>query len=166
MTDIRPDLEELPGLETVCDECGGPNPVWFAPSQTWNLVMGGPDAKGDPGGFLCPTCFIRKAEAGGIVPTAWTVAPEDVSAKWLPIETAPRDKPVLAWWPHLERPVIAWISRGGASFGKWTFASFKFEHLTPVVLPTLWQPLPEPPIARYCEGQGFFDAYPRRSNRP
>jgi len=52
-------------------DCGGPNPVWFAPNALWNLVIGGPEAQGDPGGFYCPVCFIGRAEAAGVRPTAW-----------------------------------------------------------------------------------------------
>lgn len=58
-----------------CEDCDRPNPVWFAPNELWNLVMGGPEAKGDPGGMLCPNCFMERAEKAGIVPTAWFVAP-------------------------------------------------------------------------------------------
>jgi hypothetical protein len=59
-----------------CDVCGQSNPVWFAPSDVWNLVMGGPDATDDPGGYLCPCCFIRKAEDEGYETTAWVLTPE------------------------------------------------------------------------------------------
>lgn len=59
-----------------CDDCGVRNPVWFAPSEIWNHVMGGPEAKDDPGGTLCPVCFIKRAEAVGYVPTAWVLSPE------------------------------------------------------------------------------------------
>lgn len=62
--------------DQVCQECGGPNPVWFAPNELWNRVMGGPDATGDPGGVLCPACFIAKAEEHGQCPTAWVLTPE------------------------------------------------------------------------------------------
>lgn len=48
--------------DLVCGDCGRDNPVWFAPNDLWNLVMGGPDAKEDPGGILCPTCFAHRAE--------------------------------------------------------------------------------------------------------
>jgi hypothetical protein len=134
--------------ESRCDDCGGVNPVWFAPNALWNFVVGGADAKGDPGGFLCPGCFIARAEKIGIRPTAWMLRREGTDDAWMSIETAPRDRPVLAWWPHLERPVIAWISRGGSNFGRWTFASFRFEHQTPVVEPTHWAELPMPPALR------------------
>jgi hypothetical protein len=62
--------------ENRCDDCGGVNPVWYAPNALWNLVVGGPEAKGDPGGFICPGCFIARAEASGIRPTAWELRPE------------------------------------------------------------------------------------------
>jgi hypothetical protein len=62
--------------ESRCDDCGGVNPVWFAPNPLWNLVIGGPEAKGDPGGFICPGCFIVRAEAVGIKHTAWQLRPE------------------------------------------------------------------------------------------
>lgn len=59
-----------------CDDCSRVNPVWFAPSDVWNLVVGGPDATDDPGGVLCPICFIAKAEAMGIKPNGWRIEPE------------------------------------------------------------------------------------------
>ena len=64
------------GVELHCDDCQSPYAVWFAPNPIWNLVMGGPDAKGDPGGMLCPRCFTLRAEAAGVKPTAWEVKPE------------------------------------------------------------------------------------------
>lgn len=53
------------GGDGPCDDCGKPYPPWMAPHDVWNLVMGGPDAKDDPGGMLCPTCFIVRAERAG-----------------------------------------------------------------------------------------------------
>lgn len=50
--------------EDVCQDCSGPNVVWFAPNDLWNLVFPrGPDRAPDL--ILCPTCFIRRAEAKG-----------------------------------------------------------------------------------------------------
>lgn len=65
--------------EDTCDCCGRHNPVWFAPNGLWNLVLGGPEAEGDPGGFLCPVCFIAKADACEHVPfvTGWKLQPAD-----------------------------------------------------------------------------------------
>lgn len=54
-----------------CLDCGRVDAVWFAPSELWNRVVGSPN------GVLCPSCFIDRAEAAGVVPTAWRVAPED-----------------------------------------------------------------------------------------
>lgn len=64
--------------ESVCIDCGGHNPVWFAPNNVWNLIIGGPEALDDPGGLYCPNCFIARAETAGLVPTAWELRPEDV----------------------------------------------------------------------------------------
>ncbi len=64
------------GVELHCDDCQQGYAVWFAPSPIWNFVMGGPEAKDDPGGMLCPRCFTLRAEASGIIPTAWEVRPE------------------------------------------------------------------------------------------
>ena len=65
-----------------CDACHRDNPVWFAPSPLWNLVIGGPEATDDPGGVLCPICFIEKAEAAGIMPAtgAWLVTKEPAAS--------------------------------------------------------------------------------------
>lgn len=59
-----------------CQDCEIENPVWFAASPLWNAVMGGPEANGDPGGIVCPNCFIVRAEAAGQKPTAWELRPE------------------------------------------------------------------------------------------
>lgn len=130
--------------ESVCMDCGGLNPVWFAPNDVWNLVIGGPEAKDDPGGFYCPVCFIRRAEAAGIKPTAWELKPE--GCDWRSIETPPpAGQRVLAWWPHLGQVVVAWIAQGGRHFGTWTFSSLPSVTHTPRIGPTLWKPLDPPP---------------------
>lgn len=49
--------------EAFCDDCKGPNVVWFAPNNLWNKVVRKVD-KPDP--MLCPRCFILRAEAMGI----------------------------------------------------------------------------------------------------
>jgi hypothetical protein len=60
----------------LCEDCGRRVPVWFAPNALWNRVKGGPEATDDPGGLLCPCCFIRRAETTGVAPTAWVLSPE------------------------------------------------------------------------------------------
>lgn len=89
-----------------CDACHRDNPVWFAPSPLWNLVIGGPEATDDPGGVLCPICFIEKEEAAGIMPAtgAWLVTKEPAASlsppspdlaeeneRLRPMEDAPKD---------------------------------------------------------------------------
>lgn len=80
--DLHPKKQEQREIsvrsEKICDDCNGHNPVWFAPNGLWNLVMGGPDAKGDPGGCICPVCFIKRAEAAGQLPTGWELRPEAI----------------------------------------------------------------------------------------
>lgn len=65
----------------TCEDCDGPVPVWFAPNSLWNLVKGGPHATDDPGGFLCLNCFVIRAEAAGICPTAWVLDEEHLKPK-------------------------------------------------------------------------------------
>lgn len=65
--------------EARCSDCHGPALVWFAPNWLWNRVMGGPDATDDPGGMLCPNCFIQRAEGAGIRPTAWVLDQEQLA---------------------------------------------------------------------------------------
>jgi hypothetical protein len=54
--------------EATCDDCNGPNVVWFAPSHLWNKVARRAE---DP--MLCPRCFILRAQAMGIRET-WVVS--------------------------------------------------------------------------------------------
>ena len=68
-------MEDINKGDWSCQECKGLNPLWWAPSDVWNLVMGGPGAKDDPGGVLCPTCFMHKAFKAG-VRVVWSVRPE------------------------------------------------------------------------------------------
>lgn len=55
--------------EDFCERCKRPNCTWFAPSPIWNAAHCEWD-------ILCPICFVQLAEAAGITPTAWQVAPE------------------------------------------------------------------------------------------
>ena len=64
-----------PIREGLCQICKVEYPVWFAPNELWNKVMRLSDGS-EPQQFVCPTCFAIKAEKAGIVPTAWTLAPE------------------------------------------------------------------------------------------
>lgn len=50
------------GMCGPCQECGRPYPPWVARNEVWNLVMGGPEATDDPGGLMCPGCFLIKAD--------------------------------------------------------------------------------------------------------
>lgn len=61
-TGSESDAGRVTGVELHCDDCQQPYGVWFAENAVWNLVMGGPEAKGDPGGMLCPRCFTVRAE--------------------------------------------------------------------------------------------------------
>lgn len=72
--------------QPTCEDCNGTVHVWFAPNKLWNLVKGGPEATDDPGGQLCPNCFILRAEAAGIVPTAWILDQEVLSDPSPPTE--------------------------------------------------------------------------------
>lgn len=67
---LRAVLGDRRDKDNACTDCGIDNPVWFAPNELWNRVMG------DHTGFLCPRCFIVRAEAAGVRPTAWVLTEE------------------------------------------------------------------------------------------
>jgi hypothetical protein len=60
--------------EAICDDCGGQNVAWLAPSPVWNAVVrtANPEVA-DP--MLCPTCFILRAEKAGM-DKVWMVIPK------------------------------------------------------------------------------------------
>lgn len=53
------ETEEHP--EAKCNDCGNPNPTWYAPNYLWNKVM--PDRRYE---IICPACFQKKADAMSI----------------------------------------------------------------------------------------------------
>lgn len=64
----EPALHTTPtASEDICQICSGDNPVWFAPNELWNKVIG------EKLHFVCPNCFIR--EAGTI--KVWRLTNED-----------------------------------------------------------------------------------------
>jgi hypothetical protein len=54
-----------------CQDCGSDNIRWSAESPFWNMVMGGPDSRDDPGGIVCVRCFVVRADAAGYNPDGW-----------------------------------------------------------------------------------------------
>lgn len=59
--------EEHP--EARCERCKRSNIVWFTKSELWNSVNPAESV-------LCPVCFVESAEASGVKPTGWELAPE------------------------------------------------------------------------------------------
>lgn len=55
---------ELDHPEARCDDCGGPNMVWWTENDVWNNVIR-PNGEiiADP--MLCPRCFIIRAKRFG-----------------------------------------------------------------------------------------------------
>lgn len=54
-----------------CQLCRGFNPVWWVQNELWNGVM-----THHRGATLCPSCFIKAAEASGIGQTGtWQLYP-------------------------------------------------------------------------------------------
>jgi len=66
--------------DRLCGACMAANPIWFTDSPLWNRVVGGPRAKGDPGGVLCPACFMARADHA-LGEQVWTVLPHDDSVE-------------------------------------------------------------------------------------
>lgn len=75
MTSKRKRRPEPPHPEDSCQDCGGPNVVWFAPNDLWNAVFPRGPNRG-PDRLLCPVCFIRLAERAGLDGKAWEVKPK------------------------------------------------------------------------------------------
>lgn len=52
--------------ESVCNKCGGPNPIWACESPLWNYVMRNNNDSPEPfNGIICPVCFTQLAEEAG-----------------------------------------------------------------------------------------------------
>lgn len=50
--------------EAACQRCGGPNPVWSAPNDLWNAVMGTADNPRGEGVIVCWSCFLSASREG------------------------------------------------------------------------------------------------------
>src|SRR5690348_11707745 len=51
---------------------------------------------------------------------------------WRTIVSAPLDGTrVIAWWPHIGHPVVAWIAQGGRKHGQWTCSTLPSISHTP-----------------------------------
>lgn len=51
--------------EDTCQECKGPNIVWFTYNTLWNKIVDSKPA------ILCPICFAKGAEEKGVRPSSW-----------------------------------------------------------------------------------------------
>ena len=89
--------------EDLCQQCGGPNPTWFAPNETWNRVVP------NPVGILCPNCFLKRARAAGIV-CFWELRPEQTHPvrAFASEQTADLQREKA----ELERQLAAWAAIG------------------------------------------------------
>lgn len=66
---------------------------------------------------------------------------------WRPIESAPKDGTrVLAYWPHLAHPVVAWVQHGRRD-PRWTAAIYGAFGTKITPQPTHWQPLAAAPYS-------------------
>lgn len=96
--------------DSRCEDCHHAYRPWFTDNVLWNQVMGGEGAMDDPGGNLCPACFMRRTEAqhGFIV---WRVVPT-----WRKPTSAPHSKPArgMAEMGAALRSLIAPLRSGGA----------------------------------------------------
>lgn len=68
--------------ESVCQNCGGFNPVWTAPSPLWNYVMRGGSINGiEAISVVCPSCFVLLAEERTTGATMWRFEAVDITAE-------------------------------------------------------------------------------------
>jgi hypothetical protein len=70
----------------------------------------------------------------------------DAQTAWRTIESAPRDGTrVIAYWPHIGQPVVAWVAQGGIHYGTWTCSILPTIKVTPRTPPTHWMAIPDAP---------------------
>lgn len=70
------DQKSEPHPEDICQQCGGPNVVWFTRNELWNTIV-------PNGGILCPVCFIQRAVAAGYTNDAWLIEPQWWVKSWM-----------------------------------------------------------------------------------
>ena len=90
---LRPMQCDSPHPEATCEACKGPNVVWFAPNELWNVATDGQWS------ILCPVCFITRAELRGINKAAWKIEPENAS-----MTTSPSPSPSPSPTASTEKP--------------------------------------------------------------
>lgn len=61
-------------MSDICETCSRAVPVWFAPNELWNEVMGS-----ERQSIVCPVCFIERAEHQGVIPSAWKLDVEKIT---------------------------------------------------------------------------------------
>ena len=61
-----------------CDDCGTrDNIVWFTDNVLWNRVTGQNAVHEEKHtGILCIPCFVKRADAIGLMPTGWRLLPD------------------------------------------------------------------------------------------
>lgn len=81
---------------------------------------------------------------------------EQVKQQWQPIETAPRDgTPIIGWVESTKGPTsgvmyIVWWRE--SRHGRWCFFESGYGD-SYSVYPSLWQPLPTPPVDHQSDGE-------------
>jgi hypothetical protein len=86
-----PRMIEAGHPEATCELCGGPNIVWYAPSEVWNEVTDALGSSGAPASIWCPECFVFFAAAYGwkVVCFAAEVRRDEPSQEWLDAQSDP-----------------------------------------------------------------------------
>ena len=93
----------------------------------------------------------RQLFKGDLAPGDIEEALIEAADRWEPIETAPRDGTVLwlvepgeTWWMTIPHQCMGmWVeNRGYSTGGFWSTVPGR---IAPVMSPTHWRPLPEPP---------------------
>lgn len=78
--------------EDTCDDCNGPNFVWWAAGDRWQAATGEPN-----GPILCPGCFVKRWEAATGFTCMWKLEPDDRTIRAQDCAEAPEPSD-LAWF--------------------------------------------------------------------